>query len=89
MCIKTYGQLQSEKFYTAKRKVLIPAILMLWPCYTIVSVAGHMPQVILAVCSVFIRKGGVISCEVAGARQYSVDFPQRVCRFHLGTKSKT
>ena len=39
-------------------------------------VFGHMPQAISVVCSFIIRTGGVISSEVTGARQYSVDLPQ-------------
>ena len=46
-------------------------------------VVGHMPQVISAACSVFIR-GGVASCEVTGGRQYSVDLPLKVAwKFHV------
>ena len=37
---------------------------------------GHMPRVISPVCSVFIRRGGIIVCVVNGARQYSSDLPQ-------------
>ena len=37
---------------------------------------GHTPRVISTVCSVFIRRGGIIVCVVNGARQYSSDLPQ-------------
>ena len=36
---------------------------------------GHTPRVISPVCSVFIRRGGIIVCVVNGARQYSSDLP--------------
>ena len=39
-------------------------------------VVGHVPRVISATCSAFIRRGVVASCEVTGGRQYSVDLPQ-------------
>ena len=35
----------------------------------------HTPRVISSVCSVFIRRGGIIVCVVNGARQYSSDLP--------------
>ena len=38
-------------------------------------VVGHVPRIVLAVCSAFIRGGGA-SCEVTGARQYSADLSQ-------------
>ena len=37
---------------------------------------GHVPRKISIVCSTFIRRGGVISCQVTGARHYSEDLPQ-------------
>ena len=41
-------------------------------------IVGHMPRIISAACSAFIRRGGIASCEVTstGARQYSVDLSQ-------------
>ena len=39
-------------------------------------VVGHVPRIISAACSAFLRRGGVISCEVTGARQYSADLSQ-------------
>ena len=38
-------------------------------------VVGHVARIISAACSVFIR-GGVASCKVSGARQYSADLSQ-------------
>ena len=35
-----------------------------------------MSRIISAACSAFIRRGGVASCEVTGARQYSADLSQ-------------
>ena len=37
---------------------------------------GHLPRKISAVCSLFLRNGGVITCTVSGARRYSVDLEQ-------------
>jgi len=37
---------------------------------------GHVPHLILTVCSIFIRRGGTIVCVVTGPRQYSSDLPQ-------------
>jgi len=37
---------------------------------------GHVPRLILMVCSIFIRRGGTIACVVTGPRQYSSDLPQ-------------
>ena len=37
---------------------------------------GHLPRKISRVCSLFIRRGGSISCIVTGRRQYSSDLPQ-------------
>ena len=37
---------------------------------------GHVPHTILTPCSVFIRKGGVITCIILGHRQYSSDLEQ-------------
>jgi len=40
------------------------------------AVIGHVPRIISAVCSAFLRRVGVIESEVTGARQYSADLPQ-------------
>ena len=39
-------------------------------------VVGHVPRKISSVCSVFLRRGGVIHCIVTGARRYSADLVQ-------------
>lgn len=39
-------------------------------------VVGHVPRTISAVCSMFIRQGGSISCQVTGNRRYSAGLPQ-------------
>ena len=41
-------------------------------------IVGHVPRIILAVCSSFIRRGGSILCKVTGTRRYSTDLPQGV-----------
>ena len=37
---------------------------------------GHIPRAISSVCSIFIRRGGIILCMVNGSRRYSSDLPQ-------------
>ena len=39
-------------------------------------VVGHVPRKISSVCSMFLRRGGTISCSVTGGRRYSEDLPQ-------------
>ena len=39
-------------------------------------VVGHVPRKISTVCSMFLLKGGSISCQVTGKRRYSADLPQ-------------
>ena len=38
------------------------------------DIVGHVPRKILFLCSVFIRKGGVMHCIINGNRCYSHDF---------------
>ena len=40
-------------------------------------IVGHVPRLISTVCSIFIRRGGSLTCIVTGARQYSEDLPRR------------
>ena len=40
------------------------------------SVVGHVPRKISTVCSLFLRSGGSITCEITGSRKYSHDLPQ-------------
>ena len=40
------------------------------------SIVGHVPRALSAVCSSFLRRGGLILCRVTGSRRYSVDLPQ-------------
>ena len=35
------------------------------------TIIGHIPQRISRVCSLFLRRGGKISCKVTGSRRYS------------------
>lgn len=37
---------------------------------------GHVPRAISSVCSSFLRRNGMLTCEVTGTRQYSADLPQ-------------
>ena len=40
------------------------------------KVVGHVPRRISAICSLFIRRGGDIRCQVTGDRRYSSDLLQ-------------
>ena len=39
-------------------------------------IVGHMPRKISSICSMFICKGGSITCQVVALRCYSADLPQ-------------
>ena len=39
-------------------------------------IVGHVPQKFSAVCTLFLRRGGVLTCEITGRRLYSRDLPQ-------------
>ena len=47
-----------------------------------VTTVGHVPRHISSICSIFIRRGGVIVCKVQGSCQYSTDLPQGALRSH-------
>ena len=40
------------------------------------AIVGHLPKKISSICSLFIRRGGSISCRVTGKRRYSCDLIQ-------------
>lgn len=40
------------------------------------DVVGHLPRKISAICSIFLRRGGSITCRVVGHRRYSTDLEQ-------------
>ena len=40
------------------------------------TVVGHLPRKISTLCSLFIRRGGTICCQITGRRRYSADLPQ-------------
>ena len=40
------------------------------------EVVGHLPRRISSICSLFLRKGGMISCKITGSRRYSSDLIQ-------------
>ena len=40
------------------------------------NVVGHLPRKISRICSLFIRRGGTLTCRVTGARKYSSDLQQ-------------
>jgi len=55
------------------------------------TIVGHVPRHISPLCSVFIRRGGSITCVVNGPRQYSSDLPQGglelPCKLHFSAPS--
>ena len=40
------------------------------------NIVGHVPRKISTVCSLFLRRGGLIVCRVTGRRRHSQDLPQ-------------
>ena len=40
------------------------------------TIVGHLPRKISRICSLFMRRGGAITCLVNGRRKYSADLPQ-------------
>ena len=40
------------------------------------GIVGHVPRKMSALCSLFLRKGGTITCSITGPRQYSADLVQ-------------
>lgn len=40
------------------------------------DIVGHLPKKISTLCSLFIRRGGLIKCEVTGLKRYSQDLVQ-------------
>ena len=44
-------------------------------------IIGHLPRVLSRICSLFIVRGGAITCVVNGARRYLVDLSQGVLEF--------
>ena len=39
-------------------------------------IVGHVPRIISTICSLFIRRGGLLVCVINGLRRYSSDLPQ-------------
>ena len=44
--------------------------------YKDLNIVGHVPRAISTLCSVFLRRGGIIRCVISGNRQHSHDLPQ-------------
>ena len=40
------------------------------------EVVGHVPRLLSCIVSLFLRRGGSVTCRVSGYRQYSSDLPQ-------------
>ena len=40
------------------------------------TVIGHLSRKLSRICSLFLRRGGTITCEVTGTQRYSVDLLQ-------------
>ena len=41
-----------------------------------VATVGHLPRKISCICSLFLRRGGSITCQITGHRRHSSDLPQ-------------
>ena len=39
-------------------------------------VVGHLPKKFSRLCSLFLKRGGAVHCQVTGGRRYSKDLPQ-------------
>ena len=39
-------------------------------------VVGHIPRIISSVCSLLLRRNGVMKVEITGGRRYSAELPQ-------------
>ena len=44
------------------------------------TIVGHVPRTFSSLCSIFLRKGGSVMCEVTGRRQYSLIYHRAVWR---------
>ena len=57
----------------------------------VMEVVGHMPRKICPVCSIFIQRGGSITCTVSDRRRYSADLEQGgleiPCKIKFSTSS--
>ena len=40
------------------------------------KIVGHVPRKISAFCHLFLRRGGLMLCQITGHRQFSADLPQ-------------
>ena len=40
------------------------------------DIVGHLPKKLSKICSLFLRRGGSISCKITGKRRHSKDLPQ-------------
>lgn len=40
------------------------------------EIIGHLPREISRICSLFLLRGGSITCRITGSRRYSADLPQ-------------
>ena len=75
MYTKKFGTLLWVKYFSVKEK------LTMRKTYAVAvkhrgRVVGHLPRKFSRVCSLFLRRGGLISCTVTGTRRYSVDLVQ-------------
>ena len=57
------------------------------------NIIGHLPKKLSKLCSLFLKRGGEISCKVTGSKRYSRDLPQGgievPCVLSSRVKSKT
>ncbi len=51
-------------------------------------IVGHVPRRILTICSLLLRRGGLIQCTVTGSRRHSEDLPQGGLKIPCGLTFK-
>ena len=51
-------------------------------------VVGHLLRKISLVCSLCIKRGGIIVCKVTDRRRYSADLPGEAKKFHALSQSQ-
>ncbi len=75
--IKVHGHQTSLKCYLADKSQETSMIRMLWLYSTVVvCCCWAVPHTISTICSLFLLRGGTITCIVNGAKKYSADLPQ-------------
>ena len=72
-CTRRFGMPLLDKFHLASGNVRDPYAV------TVVErgvIVGHVPQAISSVCFLFLGRNSTLTCQVTGARHYSINLPQ-------------